>query len=317
MKIENSLVSILKQENGWVGMLKHVETIGRVCYASTDRIKNDSYKNFIKNVLLQNGHWAAFELGTVYLKVLKKDIVSSAIAMYIVENTKPFTRYNEDSKYYYITTNYRVVQQLLAKNNQVSDPIFLSYDSRLEQFFLNNLSDESEEFKKRITVCWNCSRAIANEFIRHRAFSPMQQSTRYCNFAKDKFENQVTFIIPENIKKIALDEYNVDLNANPQELENLGIKNKVINNKLKGWETGEGYYFEALKLGEKPEDARGLLPHDLKTILYQSAYLEDLYYVPDAPSPEKAGFFNLRSDLSAHPDARKLSIDLENLLKVN
>ena len=54
-----------------------------------------------------------------------------------------------------------------------------------------------------------------------------------------------------------------------------------------------------------------------KTILYQSAYLEDLYYVPDAPSPEKAGFFNLRSDLSAHPDARKLSIDLENLLKVN
>lgn len=304
MKLENSNVSILEQKSGIEGMLKHIETVGRVCYASQDRITEDSYDKFLKNVIIGNGHWAALELGTVYLKVKKEtSFTNKCIAQWLINNTRPFTRYNEDSDFYYITTNYRIINQAL--------------DEDVKNFMYSFFAEPDDNFKKRVTVCWECARVIATEFLRHRSFSPMGQSTRYCNFSKGKFNNEITVIIPEFIKKIAIEKCNIDLNENPEKIYEVAEAQDVVSSRIRKWKESEWEYMYEIGLGIAPEDARGILPFDLKTILYQCGYVEDFYYNPPSCSVEKAGFFNLRSDQAAHKDARVLSKRLEDLFKIN
>ena len=66
MKLIDSSVDILEQEPGVIGLYKHIEKVGRVTYKSEDKITDTSYINFI-NMLDKRGHWAPFDLGTVYL----------------------------------------------------------------------------------------------------------------------------------------------------------------------------------------------------------------------------------------------------------
>lgn len=52
------------------------------------------------------------------------------------------------------------------------------------------------EFGPSISVLFVCDRGVSHELVRHRLCSFAQESTRYCNYSKDKFDNQITFIIP-------------------------------------------------------------------------------------------------------------------------
>ena len=61
----------------------------------------------------------------------------------------------------------------------------------------------------------------------------------------------------------------------------------------------------------KPEEARGLLPNDIKTELCMTGYIEDFTYIPSEDTPEKAGFFSLRCAKDAHPDMQILANDLK------
>lgn len=81
---------------------------------------------------------------------------------------------------YYITTNYRVL-----------------LENKLTELVLPYMVDTpAESHEKRITVHWTISRGIADEFARHRALSHSMQSTRYCNYSKDKFSNELVFVEP-------------------------------------------------------------------------------------------------------------------------
>lgn len=84
----------------------------------------------------------------------------------------------EDDLFYYITTNMRVI----VENNRLDD---LQYQV-----------EPTEHHEKRITAKFICDRGVSHEFVRHRVFSFAQESTRYCNYSKDKFNNEITFIQP-------------------------------------------------------------------------------------------------------------------------
>lgn len=122
------------------------------------------------------------------------------------------------------------------------------------------------------------NRAIANEIVRHRIASFSQESTRYCNYSSDKFDNEITVIEPTyslgNADWFLLCDY------------------------------AETKYFQLLKQGVSPQLARGVLPLDLKTELIMTANVREWRH-----------FLKLRTAPDAHPQMRELIIPLLNQLK--
>lgn len=158
MRIIKPSVEILPQGYGVEGMFRLIERVGRIAYKSEDRITLDSYKKFI-DMLYDRGHWAVFNLGTVYLIVpnseinLPHELFSQPYSSYV--------KYSVKNGNYYITTNYRVICQL-----------------RLYEFMNKYWSDPTEYHYHRVVTRWVCSRGIGNELVRHRLFSFIQESTR-------------------------------------------------------------------------------------------------------------------------------------------
>ena len=111
------------------------------------------------------------------------------------------------------------------------------------------------------------------EFVRHRKFSFLQESTRYCRYSSDKFNNELTFIIPcwMNLEEGS---YNNGKYYNPIATPHLvkGTTEEIFLLKLVGDELD---YFELLEKGWKPQQARAVLPNALKTELYMCGFAED------------------------------------------
>lgn len=168
---------IWEQSAGLEGVYKQIERVGRVCYKSEDKITESSAKPFVDR-MIKSGHGAMLEHGTVYLKITYKNTDFTTLCMFYGKNKYSVLNHSEDNKIYYITTNYRV----LVENNHLSD--------------LKYLCEPSEFHERRVTVHFICDRGVSHEFVRHRVMSFAQESTRYCNYSKDKFGNELTFIIP-------------------------------------------------------------------------------------------------------------------------
>ena len=189
MKLVKPSFEILEQEPGYEGMLRHIERCGRTCYKSEDKITKASAKKFV-DMLVKRGHTAMVEHGTIYLAVL--DSLPGGFGGPAPEKESTMLDFYLGNKYsdvveeyigmgayeYYITTNYRV----LLQNGRLGD---LEYQC-----------EPSEHHVKRVTVKFICDRGVSHEFVRHRVFSFAQESTRYCNYSKDKFGKECTFIIP-------------------------------------------------------------------------------------------------------------------------
>lgn len=177
MKLIKPYFEIIEQEPGLEGIYKIIEQAGRTCYRSLDKITPDSAKGFVDR-MIKSGHGAMLEHGTVYLK-----LTPSEIHIYHKYRDNPYTNVNvvnSEDPYpvptYYVTTNYRVL---------------------IEQGWLDDLQylcDPTEHHERRVTVRFILPIGISREFCRHRVFSFAEQSTRYCNFSSDKFNNELTFI---------------------------------------------------------------------------------------------------------------------------
>ena len=59
----------------------------------------------------------------------------------------------------------------------------------------------------KISVKFICDRGISHEIVRQRLASFSQESTRYCNYSKDKFGNDITFIVPNWLDSLQLGEH--------------------------------------------------------------------------------------------------------------
>jgi len=126
------------------------------------------------------------------------------------------------------------------------------------------------------TVRFICSRGMSHEIVRHRLASYCQESTRYCNYSKDKFENSIT-----------LAPY----------LEGLTIKQIARRQEL--WELSEKTYLAEIKEKVKPQQARDNLLICLKTELTMTANMVSWRH-----------FFSLRTPITAHPQLRQVTCPL-------
>ena len=129
-----------------------------------------------------------------------------------------------------------------------------------------------------------------------RAFSFAQESTRYCNYSKDKFNNCVTYILPNWCTNVNTEDYE----RNPKLMYNANgsLSDNEINF-LCGLYDTETRYLKLLENGWKPQEARAVLPNALKTELVMTGFINDWKH-----------FFELRCAPNAHPSARELAIPL-------
>lgn len=286
MKLINSKVEILEPTGYTIDdIYKQIEIAGRTCYKSEDKITPTSAKEFVDR-MIKSGHGAMLEHGTVYLTIPTQNCNSekykrnhySAVNIVSVDGINGRT---------FVTTNYRV----LVENEWLDD--------------LKYICEPTVFHEKRISVRWTCDRGVSHEFVRHRVFSFAQESTRYCNYSKDKFGNELTFIIPT---WLSIPEGNytycdgdwVDVNKQVIQLSEDEVNIHLFLNTL---DCSEYQYTMLMNAGWKPQQARQILPNALKTELVMTGFESDWKH-----------FFELRCDTAAHPDARKLALELYNKL---
>ena len=273
MKLIKPSVEIIKQEKyDLLHVFKFIELAGRTCYKSENKITEDSASEFVDR-MIKSGHGAMLEHGTIYLTIPVSDISNPIIYKYILNSySKIFIDFTNS----YITTNYRV----LIENNWLDDLKYIS-----EPYLFHT---------KRTTVKFICDRAIANEFVRHRVFSFAQESTRYCNYSKDKFNNELTFIIPCWIKDLKESSYYAYCEYHHS-------KNDASKRWFDSCMSSEFVYTNLIEEGWKPQEARTILPNSLKTELIMTGFDSDWQ-----------NFFKLRCAPNAHPQAKELADMLKN-----
>ena len=148
-----------------------------------------------------------------------------------------------------------------------------------------------------------------------RVFSFAQESTRYCNYSKDKFNNEITCILPEWLD---IEEGHHKYNYSFVDQKWMGPNNTEVSYQwldtngyvwypntgehlfLKSLSDSEEIYFKLLEQGWTPQEARAVLPNALKTELVMTGFVNDWKH-----------FFELRCDPAAHPQARELAIPLK------
>lgn len=118
----------------------------------------------------------------------------------------------------------------------------------------------------------------------------------YCNYSKDKFGNELTFISP-----CWLDIKTIDVNNKGILFTDINSSEYIYLNYLLNVESN---YLELIKKGWTPQQARAVLPNALKTELVMTGFVSDWKH-----------FFDLRCAPSAHPQARELAIPLEEEFK--
>lgn len=300
MKLINSSVIVKEQESGIDGVYKQIEWAGRHCYKSLDKITENSAKEFVDR-MIKLGHGAMLEHGTVYLAypVFYQDVdnennLTPEHIFYKYQSNKyskvkvvPYSWSGEDAVY--VTTNLRV----LVENNWLDD---LQYQV-----------DPTEHHEKRITAKFICDRGVSHEFVRHRVFSFAQESQRYCNYSKDKFNNELTFIKPTWLD-IPIGDYTY-WDGDWCDIDNMKIQlpsdNGVADNFLWCLNNAGMQYRLLINKGLKPQEARGVLPNATKTELVMTGFESDWEH-----------FFELRCSGAAHPDAKKLADELKSLMNV-
>lgn len=312
MRLIKPKVEIINQEPGVEGLFKHMELCARTCYKSEDKITEDSARKFINNVIVARGHTAMLEHGTVYLRYDFKTYDNSNSIAYRLWSKYNENQYSEAVQaqpvpgvpdgFVAITTNYRV----LLQNDWLDD--------------LQYLCEPTEYHAKRITVRFVCDMGVAREFCRHRVFSFAQESTRYCNYAKDKFGKECTFIIPSWLSDsvtreghyawhcwCGIDTYGPGKECFLSEEEYENRKGTDFSEDspeglfIAELQNAEFTYFKLLEQGWTAQQARNVLPLALKTELIMTGTDE-----------QWAGFFNLRCARDAHPQARELAIELRD-----
>ena len=277
MKLIKPSFEIWEQPAGLEGIYKQIERAGRVCYKSEDKITEDSAKPFVDR-MIKSGHGAMLEHGTVYLAMPLETMLPIEINGWGKYTKNPYSKGFKvcevnGQKRVAVTTNLRV----LVENGWLDD--------------LQYICEPTKYHERRITVHFVCDRGVSHEFVRHRVMSFAQESTRYCNYSKNKFGNELTFIIPcwvgEGQENASLEDRDICGNT----YADLCFKENLAK--------AERAYFTLIKQGWTPQQARAVLPNSLKTELVVTGFTSDWEH-----------FFGLRARGTTgapHPQAKELA----------
>lgn len=274
-------VEQIKQEDGLSGVYKKIEIAGRTCYFSYENITDSSAEQFTQR-MIKSGHWGMLEHGTVYLK---RSMISDEIDEFITFYYKnPYSVIKPDGEFFYVTTNLRV----LIENDRMSD--------------LDVICEKTDKHEQVYTFIIHTDRITGESFLRHRTisedqekleltvlhdtdFSFARQSTRYCDFRKDKFNNNVSFVYPTGLKM----DYPEGLKVSKEDSLDLMADKSWFEQCL----SSEESYYKMLEEGYDKEDARYALSFSLYSPLVMTATKDNWIK-----------FLRLRTAKSAHKDAR-------------
>jgi len=175
-------------------------------------------------------------------------------------------------------------KELLNKIERIGRTCYKSEDKITDESslrFVRTILDSGHESVIEhcsISVRVICDRGISHEIVRHRIASYSQESTRYCNYSKSKFGNELTFIEPCFWK-------NGDVNDES--------KRNILNSTL---EKIEQSYLDLISKGVQPQEARAILPNLLKTEIVMTMNLREWRY-----------FLKLRTNIASHPQMREVA----------
>lgn len=236
MKLILPQVKLINQEPGLTGIYKAIARAGHICYAST---KEGNEKEFVEQCIKMH-HFRPLEFGTVYLTVYKSD--PDCMEMLEKYQNNPYSKVwvKLDSDSVQITTNYRVI----IENDWKSD--------------LKYIVDTPNMHSIRYTFHWTIARDIADEFRTHVSISSLMQSTRYCDYSKEKFGNELTFVKPHWVSSCIYEE----------------VSNEVERVYYNSLEQAEYNYLKLKQLGCRAEQAREVLPLNIKTEFIQCAFTD-------------------------------------------
>ena len=290
MKVIEPSVEILKQEDFSIkGIKRFIEQCARLSYKSEDRITEDSYEKFVQ-MLIDKDHARPLEFGTVHLKmnfnhfddfIANLSYAGSLNCLWIKWN------FNSMNSMYYITTNYRYYTEVCLR-----DSPYLAEHCFTEE--------DSEFYPKRYAAKFIISRGIMDEFRTHISLSSIAESTRYCNYSKGKFGNEITCVIPcycsdlieGNSYDLSICEYGLI------QAENLSEKSaKWVESMCQA----EQDYMDLLNNGCTAQEARDVLPLGIKSELILCGF-KDAW----------DNFFYRRCAVDAHPDARYIAEQLKS-----
>ena len=264
MKLIESKAEYIPQTD----LYKHIEFCGRTAYKSEDKITENSAKEFVDR-MVKSKHGAVLEHGTVYLIIPEREQKRYEYTLLICN---PYTKVILHDRDGYITTNYRVI----IENDIIH---MLAYISKPTKFH-----------EKRYTIKFTTDRGVSHELVRHRKFSFVQESQRYCNYSKDKFGGEITFIKPSFITVDELPS-NIDRNISPEVFKAFILK--------VAFDSSESDYFDLIKEGCTPQEARVILPNATKTEVIMTGFASDWRF-----------FFDLRyygETGKPHPDMELLA----------
>ena len=262
MRLIKPKAELLLQQPGLEGVYKQIELAGRTCYKSIDKITEDSAKPFVDRMINSN-HLAMLEHGTVYLK--DESWIGSALKKYAhnkysrykdvhLESEEVEEGYREHKRGYYVTTNLRV----LVENGWLED--------------LKYICEPTEYHEKRYTFRLITSIGVTRELNRHRVNSIAEQSTRYCNYSKDKFGGEVTFCIPSWLD---LEEGSYDWNTYFGDWRWIDITSPIKDQFVANCFYNEKQYLDLINQGWQPQQAREVLPLCTATEIIHTAFASD------------------------------------------
>lgn len=276
-----------------------IERIGRTCYKSEEYITNESAIKFVQ-MMAKSKHYAMLEHYRVIFKIDKtvKQELEQELAKIRLENPNAdFTLGSflkitpaTEKDTFIVSGSFRTWREIaditqieysmisLPAISAFQNALALNYNALFQETMNRNFYkvdmfktyDEFENYEPNDkikmahiphTVKFVCDRGVTHELVRHRPASFAQESTRYCNYGKDKFGNEITVVEPcfyydkEDSKAYQL-WYNNSKN-------------------------GEDTYFALLALGAKPQEARDNLPASVKTELFLTATEDEWQHIID------------------------------------
>lgn len=277
MKLIKQSFEILEQKDFTIkGIKQFVERCARVSYKSEDKMTDTSYEKFV-GILESRDHARPLEFGTVHLKMNASDFnkIRSTLCLNKIYNDQWIKHYYVGDVTY-VTTNYRYYLNILE--------IF----PKVEQFFTE---EDNEYYPKRYTVHMILDRGVMDEFRTHVGLSHLAESTRYCNYSKHKFGNEVTFIKPCWLD-IPLGDYGI---ASLPGDNIVGLTRETMDF-IDSLLDAEDYYMTLLGEGWTPQQARSVLPLGIKSELISCGF-EDAW----------KNFFYRRDAKDAHPMAQEIA----------
>lgn len=197
MKLINPSYKIIDQKSGTLeDIYKHIELCGRTCYKSEDKITEDSAEGFVQR-MIDSDHTAMLEHGTVYLYIQhdEKDGIDMGdpldISLDLIFSKYVKHKSNFDTHESWYTTNLRWLVEQYPETKDGQEMPF-SWKDVIQHY----RCEPTEHHPKRRTVRLTTSLHVYKDLTRHRTMSFAIESTRYCNYSKNKFGGELTFIKP-------------------------------------------------------------------------------------------------------------------------